>query len=97
MGINRANSSVMNERAMSHALRVSATNFEILDFGGERLSKFVVDSGLDEESICADASLTGRAEFACNCASHRYIEVCVVEDDEWRVTSQLEREFLEGG
>jgi hypothetical protein len=62
---------------------------------GEALSERVVDAVLHQDAIGADAGLAGIPVFRGDGALDRHLDVGVVEDDEWRVAAEFEREFLD--
>ena len=60
----------------------------------ESRGEAVVDAGLHQDAIGADASLAGIAVFGGHGAGDRLVEIGVVEHDERRVAAELERELL---
>ena len=58
------------------------------------LGEGVVDAVLHQDAVGADAGLPGVAELRGDRPFHRRVEVGVVEDDEGRITAELEREPL---
>ena len=54
----------------------------------------VINSGLDEDPVRADAGLAGVAELGGHAAGDGLIHVGRVEDDEGRVAAQLQRYLL---
>ena len=57
----------------------------------EPLGKLVVDAGLHEDAVGADAGLAGVAEFRGHHAGHGCIQIGIVEDDEGRVAAEFHR------
>ena len=62
----------------------------------EVLRKGIVDAVLHQKSIGAHAGLAGIAVFGRDRALHHYLDIGVVEDDEWRVAAQFQRELFDG-
>ncbi len=66
-----------------------------VDAGAELLGEGVIDAGLHENSVGADAGLPAIAELRRDRAFHRKIEIGVVENDEGGIAAEFEREPLD--
>ena len=61
----------------------------------ERGDELIEDARLHENSVGADAGLSGIAEFRCHCPGDGLLQVGVVEDDQRRVAAKLERQLFD--
>ena len=84
----------MDQGSMGDAFGIAAADFKGFHFFGEEGGEFIVDAGLDVDSVCAHAGLAAAAEFTCNGTSDCGVEVCVIEDNKGRVAAELEGELL---
>ena len=84
----------VDQRADSGAGLDAGADGELLDRLDQRRREAVVDAGLHQDAVGADASLAGVAIFGGHGAGDGLIEIGVVEDDERRVAAELERELL---
>lgn len=91
------NCSVVRQRTDINPFFGPRTDLECLDPRAEFVRKFMVDAFLDKNAVCGDASLTGIPEFSVDARVHRGLEISIVEDDERRVSAQLEGQFFQGG
>ena len=67
---------------------------KLLDRLDQRRGEAVVDAGLHENAVGADAGLAGVAVLRGHGAGDRLVEIGVVEDDQRRVAAELERQLL---
>src|SRR6218665_2579103 len=72
----------VDERALGHAQAHAVADPELSDGVCELLGEAIIDTGLDQETVRADAGLAGVAIFRGHCAFYGLIEIGVVEDDE---------------
>ncbi len=83
-------------RAHLDALAHAVPHLEGLDRGGELLGEGVIDAGLHQDAVGADAGLAGVAVFGRQGPGHGGVEVGVVKDDEGGVAAKLQGEALHG-
>ena len=67
---------------------------ELLDRLDEGGGEAVVDAGLHQDAVGADAGLAGIAIFRGHGAGDRLAEIGVVEHEQRRVAAELERQLL---
>ncbi len=60
----------------------------------QRRDEAIVNSGLHQDAIGADAGLSGVAEFRCHRAGDGLREIGVVEDDHRRVAAEFKRQLF---
>ncbi len=86
----------VDQRADVRAGLEARSDGELLHGFDEGRRETVVDAGLHENAVGADAGLAGVAVFGGHGAGHRLLEIGVVEDEERRVAAELEGELLHG-
>ncbi len=84
----------VDQRADIGAGRHARSDSELLDRVDESGSKAVVDAGLHQDAVGADAGLAGIAVFGGHGAGDRLVEIGVVEDKQRRIAAKLEGELL---
>ena len=70
---------------------------ERLRLRDQHVAEFVVDVGVDEDALDADAALAGLVEGAEDDPLDRVVEVGVPVDDHRRVAAELEHHLLLAG
>ena len=70
------------------------TDGELVDRLDQGRREAVVDAGLHQDAVGADAGLAGVAVFRGHCAGDSLSEIGVVENDKRRVAAELERKLL---
>ena len=87
---------LVDQRPLLDVVVEAVADAERADRGLEPLDERVVDPGLHEDAVRADAGLAGVAELRRHRPFDRTLEVGVVEDDQRRVAAELERDLLHG-
>lgn len=93
-GLNGFDRFAIDQRTLGNAVLKARTDAQRSSGFGELFHKPVMNSGLDAETVGADASPAGIAIFRANGTIDRPINVCIVKDDERRIAVQLHRDFL---
>ena len=93
-GLDLLDRRLVDQRADRGAGFHAWANGELVDCLDEGRREAVVNVGLHQDAIGADASLAGIAVFGGHGTGHRLAEICVVENDERRVAAELEGELL---
>lgn len=75
----------------------AVANLERGDLFGQPLGKGIVEIGLNQEAIDADAGLAGIAVFGGDGARHGLLQIRIVEDDEGRIPAEFQGKLLQGG
>ncbi|MNC07615.1 hypothetical protein D3C75_551680 [compost metagenome] len=78
--------------AFTHAI----PHLEAAHRSGQLLGEGVMDAGLHQDAVGADAGLAGVAVFGGECPGHGGVEVGIVKHDEGGVATQLQGEPLHG-
>ncbi|MNO75559.1 hypothetical protein D3C76_666130 [compost metagenome] len=87
---------LVDQWPLGDAIIETAADLELRNPLGQACDKGVVDAGLHQEAIDADAGLPGVAEFGDQRAVNRAFQIGIVEDNERRVAAQLQRDFFQG-
>ena len=85
---------LVDQRALLRAVLEARTDLQLARRSGQLLDELVIDAGLNEEAVGADAGLAGIAVLRDHGALDRAVDVGVVEDDERRVAAELHRYLL---
>ena len=85
---------LVDQRALLGAVLQARADLELDASGGELLDELLIDAGLHEEAVGADAGLAGVAVFGDDRAFDRAVDIGVVEDEERRVAAELHRHLL---
>ncbi len=86
---------VVDQRSLRDAALEAVAHLDRFRLRRQLLDESVVDAFLDVDAVGADAGLSGIAVLAGNGAFDGARDVGVIEDDERRVATQLERELLD--
>jgi hypothetical protein len=78
------------------AILGAGADLQVRTRAANAFGKGVVDAGLHQEAVGADAGLAGVAVFGDQSAVDRGIEIGIVENDEGRVAAQFQRQLLDG-
>ena len=73
---------------------MTRADFELLHRLHKRCRKAIVDARLHEDAIGANAGLSGVAILRGHGARDCLIEVGIVENEEWGIAAQLQRQLL---
>ena len=83
---------IVDQRPLRHAFLEARAGLQPIDGASQAGREVVVNGGLHEQSIRADAGLPGVSVLRNNRALDRGVKVRIVEHDERRVAAQLERQ-----
>ena len=86
----------VDQRALGAACLETAAHLQLGDTLGQACNKGVMNTGLYQETVDADAGLSGIAKFGNQRAFDRTLQVGVVEHDEGGIAAQLQRNFFQG-
>ena len=86
---------LVDQRALLHAVLEAGADLQLAGGRGKLLDELVVDAGLHEEAVGADAGLAGIAVLGGDRAFDRAVDVGVVEDDERRIAAEFHRHLLD--
>src|SRR5580700_1864035 len=79
--------SLVDQRTLENAWLEAIADFKFLDCGHEFLGKSIISTRLDIETVSANTGLTGIAVFGNDRTFDSGIQVRIVEDDEWRIST----------
>ena len=69
----------------------------VLVFADQHVAELVIDVGVDQDALDADAGLAGLVEGAEDDPLERVVEVGVLVDDHRRIAAELEHHLLLAG
>ena len=79
--------SLVDQRTLENPWLKAIADFKFFDCGDEFLGKSIINARLDIETIGANTGLTGIAVFGNDRPFDCRIQVRIVEDDEWGIST----------
>src|ERR1700693_2425882 len=79
--------SLVDQRTLEKPWLEAMADFKFLDGGDEFLGKSIINARLDIETVGANTGLTGIAVFGNDRTFDCLIQVRIVEDDEWGIST----------
>src|SRR5262245_39387222 len=95
MILNLLDGGKIDQRPLEDVWIESVANLKLSHGSNELFSEGIINAGLNIQTIRADTGLPGVAVFGNDCSLDRRVEISVVENDKWRVTSELQRQLFD--
>ncbi len=89
MGLNLRDSFVVNQWADIDPGIEAVADFQLLTRFNEAPREIIVNIGLDQKAVGADASLSGMPVFAQHCALHRGLQIGIIKHNKRRIAAKL--------